>query len=183
MYRVSRVTCDELCLKHIVHSRHKRSFYFYLLFNNQESTGHCQLQRTLSAGATNGSVLPYNHWAKFTASLAVVQEKEKKKKKKKKKRKLPLQRGKQARGQRNPHPCRVSLYVHRSEGKSQANSPGQKCRFGSFTGILFAKHLLRDTGVSKDDQTALLSLWKHLLWKWKEGGKKRKKKKQSMEVF
>ena len=57
----------------------------------------------------------------------------------------------------------------------QKESPKLNCQveyFGlDYSGILLAKLLLRSPGVSKNEQTALLSLEKDLLWKQQEGAK------------
>ena len=89
---------------------------------------------------------------------------------------LSVQNGKQARIKESTPPP-IPVNVHWSKGKTQAHSPGSIFCSGIFTGILFAKLLLRSPEVSENEQTVLLSLEKHLLWKQQYGGKKKKKNK------
>ena len=73
--------------------------------------------------------------------------------------------------------------MHWSKGKTQAHSTGSILCFGIFTGILFAKLLLWSPWVSKNEQTVLLSLEKHLLWKQQYGGEKKKNKQINKTVI
>ena len=183
-YSVSCVTHVGLCLECIMNSGHVHSFYRHHLFNSQESAGHCQLQRSLSAGAKRGTILAYTPQAKSSALLALPhkrkqwakQNKNIIKTKQQQKKTCPCSKRKAGKD-KGIHTQLQYLYVYWSKGKTQAHSPGWILWFGLFSGILSAKLLLRSPGVFKNEQTVLLSLEKHLLWKQQDGGKKKKKKK------